>query len=125
MILLYSIFIWHLYHTIVLDCFKDYNFRIMDIFINYFYCYYTVWNEAFPLNFLVCLGAWGGGEVLLVDSFDRCLGEHPRRAARNVGWFAEDLHTGKLDGETCVLHCVYLFICLLFVYLLCVCVFAF
>ena len=38
--------------------------------------------------------------------------------------FAEDLCMGKLGGEACVLHCVYLF-CLLFVYLLFVCIFAF
>ena len=39
--------------------------------------------------------------------------------------FAENLCTGKLDGEACVLRCVYLLICLLIVYLLFVCVFAF
>ena len=35
--------------------------------------------------------------------------------------FAEDLRTGKLDGEACVLQFVYFFICLLFVYYLYVC----
>ena len=40
-------FIWHLDHIIVLDCFNDYDFQIMDIFINYFYCYDTAWNEGF------------------------------------------------------------------------------
>ena len=38
---------WHLDHAIVLDCFKDYDFRIMDISIDYFYCYYTACNEDF------------------------------------------------------------------------------
>ena len=32
----------------VLDCFKDYGFWLMDIFIYYFYCYSTAWNEGFP-----------------------------------------------------------------------------
>ena len=45
------IFIWHLDHDNVLDYFKDYNFWIMDIFIYYFYCYYTAWNEGFPPYF--------------------------------------------------------------------------
>ena len=40
-------------------------------------------------------------------------------------WFAEDLCMGKLDGEASILCCIYLFICLLFVYLLFVCVFTF
>ena len=39
--------------------------------------------------------------------------------------FAEDLRTGKLYGEACLSRFVYLFICLLFVYLLFACVFAF
>ena len=31
--------------------------------------------------------------------------------------FAEDLRNGKLDGEACVLRCIYLlFVCLLFIY---------
>ena len=38
--------------------------------------------------------------------------------------FVEDLRTGKVDGEACVLHCVYLFIYFficLFIVCLCVC----
>ena len=35
--------------------------------------------------------------------------------------FAENLRTGKLDGEVCVLRCVYLFVICLFVVCLCVC----
>ena len=34
----------------------------MDIFIDYFYCYYTAWNEGFSAQ---------GGGVLLADSFHR------------------------------------------------------
>ena len=37
--------------------------------------------------------------------------------------FAEDFRTGKLGGEACVLRCVCLYICLLFVYLFIVCLF--
>ena len=47
MILLWLIFIWHLDLNIVLDCFKDCDFWIMDIVIRYFYCYCTAWNEGF------------------------------------------------------------------------------
>ena len=54
------------------------------------------------------------------DSFHRFSGEHPRGAAQSLGRFAEDLRTRKLDGEACILRCVYLFICL-FIVCLCAC----
>ena len=38
---------WHLDNDIVFDRFKDYDFWIMDIFIYYFCCYCTAWNEGF------------------------------------------------------------------------------
>ena len=66
------IFIWHLDHDNVLDYFKDYNFWIMDIFIYYFYCYYTAWNE----DFFPCFQWWRGG-FLLADSFHRFSAEKP------------------------------------------------
>ena len=47
------------------------------------------------------------------------------RVGYTKSWFAEDLRCGKLGGEACILLWVYLFICLLFVYLLPVCMFAF
>ena len=42
-------------------------------------------------------------------------------------WLAEDLRTRKLDGGACVFHLCFvcLFICLLFVFLMFLCVFAF
>ena len=64
----------------------------------------------------------------MADSFHRFSGEYPEARGCTKSWFAEDLCTGKLDGEAgeaCVLRCVYLFICLLFVCLFFVCVFAF
>ena len=86
--------IWHLDHTIVLNYFKDYDFRIMD----------------FPVG--------PGGKGSVGGQFPHIFGWTTWGAAQNLGRFAEDLHTAKLDGEACVLRCVYLFICLLFVYLL-------
>ena len=96
-----------------MDCFKDYDFWIMDISIDYFYCYYTAWNEVFLLNFVVGVGfCWRTVSTYFwVENPGGC------RKSR----FPEDLRMGKLDGETFVLRCVYffvylLFVCLLFIY---------
>ena len=43
----FALFGIYLDHAIVLDCLKDCDFRIMDVFMDYFYCYYTAWNEGF------------------------------------------------------------------------------
>ena len=56
-------------------------------------------------------------------SFHRFSGEKPV-GLYEILVFGGSLH-GKLNGEACILRCVYFFICSLFVYLLFVCVFAF
>ena len=79
----------------------------MDIFIDYFYCYYTTWNE----------------DILLADSFHNSWVKKPR------GLHEISVCRGSPQGEIgrrrFVLRCIYLFICLLFIYLFIYCFFVY
>ena len=89
----------------------------MDIFINYFYCYCTAWNERFFPYF-----HGEGGGFLLKDSFRRFSGEKP-------GGLHEILVCrGSPHGEIelrslCFALClfIYLFVICLFIACLYVC----
>ena len=83
--------------------------------------------KAFLLNFLLHPGRLGGGVVggFYWQTVSTDFLVNTLAASKNLGSFADDLRTGKLDGEACVLRYIYLFVCLLFVYSLLVCVFAF
>ena len=71
--------------------------------------------KAFPLNFMV------GGGFLLTDSFYRFSGEKPGELLEIL------VCRGSPHGEIgwkSLCFALYLFICLLFVYLLLICIFA-
>ena len=75
--------------------------------------------KAFLLNFLVKGGRGFRWRTVSTDFQVKNSGGCTKSR------FAEDLRTGNLDGEACVLSCVYLFFSLLFVSLLFACMFTF
>ena len=103
------IFIWHLDHDIVLDYFKDYDFWIMDIFIYYFYCYSSAWNEGFSPKYP------GGCGFPLTENFHIFSGEKP------CGLHEVLVCGGSLHGEI-GRRSLYFALCL-FIYLFIICLF--
>ena len=108
----------HLDHAIVLDFFKDYDFRIMDIFIDYCSFIHTLIDysliyslfivltqcgmEAFPINFLV------KGGFLLADSLHRFSDKKPGRMHVISVWRVSRYGEISLCFALCLF--VYLFI---------------